>query len=309
MKWTKITGLIAATFTPLNADGTLNLALIEPYVQHLLSHGVKHVYVNGTTGEFASLTVEERKLVAEAWIKHGKSKLDRIIIQCGGGNLSETKELVKHAASIGADCIAVVGPTYFKPVNTSFLIPYLSEAAKVAPDTPFMYYHFPGQTGINVRITEFLKEAHDKIPNLIGVKFTSTDFQDAMTASLLFKEKYDIIVGTDGMILGALAMGMKSFIGITFTIVGKTCNRLIKAFESGNLALAREEQNRVNEFLMATHKIGCTNALISSLKATVPLYFPTLKLGPTRSPIVPITNGQADEIKKKLEALHFKEWI
>jgi len=309
MKWTKVNGFIAATFTPMNANGTLNLPVIEPYVQHLLSVGVKDVYVNGTTGEGLALTVEEHKAVAEAWVKYGKSKLDRIIIQCGTGNLVETKELVKHASGLGVDCVAVIPPTYCKPRNLTELVDYLAEAAKEAPNTPFMYYHIPSETGVNVRITDFLKEAKDKIPTLIGVKFTSSDLHDATTASLLYKGQYDIITGADGIILAALSLGIRGFIGITFTMVGKTLNRMIKAFDEGNMKLAREEQIRVQEFMNQTHKAGDTNDLIASMKALVPIYYPQLKFGPTRKPVTPITNSRLDEIKAKLESIHFKESI
>jgi len=309
MKWTKINGLIAATFTPMHENGSLNLAIIEQYVQHLLSLGVKHVFVNGTTGEAHLLTVDERKAIAEAWVKHGKSKLDRIIVHCGTGNLVETKELIKHAASIGVDCVAVVGPTYFKPGNLVDLVDYCAEAAKEAPNTPFLYYHIPSETGINVRITDYFKQAHDKIPNLIGAKFTSSDLHDALTASLLFDSKYDIMTGADGLMLAAMSMGMNAFIGITFNIVGKTCNRLIKAFTDGNLKTAREEQIRVIEFMNRTHKVGDVKDLIASLKVIVPQYFPAIKLGPTRKPITPITSGRLDEIKAKLDEIKFKDTI
>jgi len=305
MKWTKISGLIAATFTPMHENGSLNLALIEPYVQHLLSLGVKHVFVNGTTGEALSLSVEERKAVTEAWVKHGRNKLDRIIVHCGTGNLVETKELIKHAASVGVDCVAVVGPTYHKPSNLSDLVDYCAEAAKEAPNTPFMYYHIPDITGINVKITDYAKLAHNKIPTFIGAKFTSTDLQDAVTASLLYDEKYDIMIGSDGMILGALSMGLKAFIGITFNIVGKTCDRLVKAFEAGNLEVARMEQVRVNEFLNRSLEQGTINELIATLKAIVPQYYPTVKLGPPRKPIMPITKDRLHEITSKLEVVHF----
>jgi N-acetylneuraminate lyase len=293
----------------MHEDGSLNLALVEPYVKHLLNSGVKHVFVNGTTGEAHSLTVEERKAVAEAWVKHGRSKLDRIIVHCGTGSLTETKELIKHAASIGVDAIAVVGPTYFKPANMSDLVDYCAEAAMEAPDTPFMYYHIPALTGINIRITDFIKQAHEKIPNLIGAKFTSSDLQDASTASVLFNSKYDIIIGCDGMALGALSMGLPAFIGITFNLLGKPFNRLIKAFDSGDLKKAREEQIYINEFLDMSGCVGNINTLLSTLKALTSEYFPSLKLGPTRKPITPVSPDQLHKIKANLDKINFKKAI
>jgi len=305
MKWTKLTGLIAATYTPFHANGSLNLTVVQPYAQHLADIGIKHIYVNGTTGEFASLTVQERKEVAEAWIKHGRSKLDRIIVQCGSGNLTETKDLVLHASSIGADCVAVVSPTYYKPSNQTDLITYMTEAAKVAPNTPFMFYHNPGQTGVNVNVTEFLKEAHGKIPNLIAVKFGTNSLPDAMMASELFDRYYDIHTGSSE-VLGALAMGIKAFIGVPFSVNGKMYDRLIKAFEEENWTAARQYESQVNQFLAATsRKRGDTNDWIASMKAIAPIYYPVLQFGPPRIPIMPITAVRVEEIKAKLDKLDF----
>lgn len=64
----KLEGLIAAPFTPMTADGALNLAAVEPYADLLAASGVKGVFICGTTGESASLTTDERRAVAEAWV-------------------------------------------------------------------------------------------------------------------------------------------------------------------------------------------------------------------------------------------------
>uniref|UniRef100_A0A914UJQ3 N-acetylneuraminate lyase n=1 Tax=Plectus sambesii TaxID=2011161 RepID=A0A914UJQ3_9BILA len=113
MKWSKTNGLIAATLTPFHQDGSVNLDIIGRYVDHLLSIGITQVFVNGTAGEHASLTVEEREAIAERWIKEGKGKLTRIIIQVGTLNLPDSQRLAAHAEAIGADGISVITPCYY----------------------------------------------------------------------------------------------------------------------------------------------------------------------------------------------------
>lgn len=70
----KIEGLIAATLTPFDDNGELNLSVIEKYAQHLQNENTKGLFVSGTTGESTLLTVEERKKLAEKWIEVGKDR-------------------------------------------------------------------------------------------------------------------------------------------------------------------------------------------------------------------------------------------
>jgi len=309
MKWTKTQGLIAATFTPLNQDGSVNLKVIEKYVDHLVKNGVKQVYVNGTAAECMSMSIEERKSVAEQWIKHGRGKLDRIIVHCGAGNLVDTKELAAHSAKLGVDCIAAVGPTYFKPKNIDGLIDYCAAVAAAAPDVPFMYYHFPERTGINFKIHEFLHQAQKRIPNLIGVKFTSMDLYDATQCMLVDDKRFDVIIGADTIFLGAMAMGIKSSIGIAYSILGKPFNRLIANFEKGDLDAARADQYKVQEFFRRTHNTGDINEMITTFKTVMKVCDPSLDFGPTRLPVVPLTKDQEKRLVDELTAMDFHKWI
>ena len=63
----KTEGLIAATFTPFAADGSVNVGVVPSYAEHLRAQGVAGVFVNGTTGEGLSLSLAERETLAEAW--------------------------------------------------------------------------------------------------------------------------------------------------------------------------------------------------------------------------------------------------
>lgn len=305
--WSKCRGLIVATFTPMKQDGSINLPMIRHYIDFLNSQGVTQAYVNGTAAEFASLSVDERKALAETWVREGKGKMTRLIIQCGAGNLVDSKELAAHAQTIGADCVAVVLPTYFKPQNTDDAVNYCAEIAKSCPDTPFMYYHFPAITGVNnVRATDFLKQAGNVIPNLIGCKFTSTDMWDAGEALRLERGKYDVVIGAETSLISALAMGVDSAIGIAFSFLGRPCGRIFQAFHDKNLVAAREDQYRVQDFWSSTMTPGDFHSMTRNFKAIMGIL--GLDFGPTRNPIRTATAEEIDELRKALDRLNYDKW-
>ncbi|XP_014638855.1 PREDICTED: N-acetylneuraminate lyase isoform X5 [Ceratotherium simum simum] len=175
----KLQGLVAATITPMTEHGEINFSVIGQYVDYLVEEqGVKNVFVNGTTGEGLSLSVSERRRVAEEWVTKGRNKLDQVVIHVGALSLKESQELAQHAAEIGADGIAVIAPFFLKPWNKDVLINFLKEVAAAAPALPFYYYHIPAVTGIKIRAEEVLDGIQEKIPTFQGLKFSDTDLLD-----------------------------------------------------------------------------------------------------------------------------------
>uniref|UniRef100_A0A8D2CVV0 N-acetylneuraminate lyase n=1 Tax=Sciurus vulgaris TaxID=55149 RepID=A0A8D2CVV0_SCIVU len=175
----KLQGLVAATITPMTENGEINFSVIGQYVDYLVKEqGVKNIFVNGTTGEGLSLSVSERRQVAEEWVTQGRNKLDQVVIHVGALSLKESQELAQHAAEIGADGIAVIAPFFLKPWNKDVLINFLKEVAAAAPALPFYYYHIPALTGVKIRAEELLDGIQDKIPTFQGLKFSDTDLLD-----------------------------------------------------------------------------------------------------------------------------------
>uniref|UniRef100_UPI00358E5434 N-acetylneuraminate lyase-like isoform X2 n=1 Tax=Myxine glutinosa TaxID=7769 RepID=UPI00358E5434 len=109
-------GIVAATFTPMKANGDVNLSLIGKYVTYLVeNHGVTSIFVNGTTGEGESLSVAERKKLLEAWLSAGRDRLKHVIVNIGCSSITDCKELAKHAEQVGASAVAITTPSYFRP--------------------------------------------------------------------------------------------------------------------------------------------------------------------------------------------------
>ena len=110
----KITGLIAAGFSPMNEDGSLNLEVVPQLADHLIERSIEGLYLCGTTGEGPLLSVNERKRISEAYI-NAADKRAAVIVHVGHDSLVEARGLACHAADVGADAIAAVGPCYYKP--------------------------------------------------------------------------------------------------------------------------------------------------------------------------------------------------
>ncbi|XP_071420942.1 ATP-dependent RNA helicase A isoform X3 [Pithys albifrons albifrons] len=211
----KLQGLVAATMTPMTPDGQINLPVIPQYVDYLVNEqNVKNVFVNGTTGEGLSLSIQERKQLAEEWMCQGKDKLDHVIIHVGALSLLESQELARHAAAIGAGGIAVIAPFFFKPTNKDELVTFLQKVASEAPDVPFYYYHIPPLTGVKIRVEELLDGIRERIPTFQGVKFSDTDLLDlAQCIHNNETEQLEFLYGVDEQLLGALAVGANGAVG------------------------------------------------------------------------------------------------
>ena len=123
-------GLIAAPFTPMHNDGSLNLAVIPEYYEMLKANGVKGAFICGSTGEGVSLSLNEKKAVAEAWAAVAKEDADFIVMPLLGGTcLTDCKELAVQAKQIGLDAISFTAPFYFKPASVEVLANCCKEIA------------------------------------------------------------------------------------------------------------------------------------------------------------------------------------
>ena len=109
----QLQGLIAAPFTPMHKDGSLNLSAIPAYYQMLKANGVTGAFICGSTGEGVSMSVKEKKAVAEAWAACAKNDNDFIVMPLLGGTcLADCKELAVHAREIGLGAVSFTAPFY-----------------------------------------------------------------------------------------------------------------------------------------------------------------------------------------------------
>src|SRR5690625_2125613 len=140
----KLEGLIAAPFTPMNEDGSLNTAAVSDYYQLLKRNGVVGAFIIGSTGEGVSQTIEEKKQMITAWAKATKGDADfKVIALVAGTSIEEGKELAQFSKQAGIYGVSLTAPFYFKPADVKQLVACCIEIAESVPDMPFYYYHIP----------------------------------------------------------------------------------------------------------------------------------------------------------------------
>ena len=238
-------GLIAAPFTPMNQDGSINVNLIPAYYEMLKANNINGAFICGSTGEGVSMTAKEKMAVAEAWAACSKNDADFTVMPLlGGTSIADCKELALHAKAIGLDAVSFTAPFYFKPADVTMLAKACIEIASVVPDMPFYYYHIPVLTGVNFLMIDLLKAVDGKIPNFAGVKYTHEDFMDFLSCILYADGKYDMLWGRDENMLPALAVGAKGAVGSTFNYAAPLYYNLIDAFNNGELQKAQQLQEQ-----------------------------------------------------------------
>lgn len=296
----KIQGLIAAAFTPFHENGTLNIKMIPDLAEKLVRDGLTGVFVCGSNGEGPNLTIEERMQVAEEYVKAVNGRL-LIIIHVGHSCIAESKKLAKHAAKIGADAFSSVAAFYFKPISVENLGDCIAEIADAAPDLPFYYYHMPVLTGIGIDMIEFLKYAGRKIPNLSGIKYTSSTIQEYQSCLEFEDEKYDVLYGYDELLLPALSVGAKGAIGSTFTFAAPLYLNTIKLFRESNIDLARKQHSLCVEMI----RLFARYPSIPAQKAIMKML--DWDLGPCRLPLATLSKVQFDKLQNELNEISFFE--
>lgn len=293
-------GLIAAPFTPMQEDGSLNLSIVPEYYAFLKSNGVTGAFIAGSTGEGVSMTLEEKKEVVRAWADatHGDTDF-KVMVLLGGTSLADCIELAQFAKEVGLYAVSFTAPFYFKPANVQMLAACCKAIADAVPDMPFYYYHIPVLTGVGFSMIDLLKEVSHTIPNFAGIKYTHEDFMDFLSCNRFNNGQYDMLWGRDENMLPALAVGAKGAVGSTFNYAAPLYYSLIDAFNSGDLATAQSLQQQSIDMIRLLGKYGG----IATGKAYMKIV--GIDCGAFRLPVANMTATRRQEFEKEVEALGF----
>lgn len=298
----KIKGLIDAPFTPMDANGEVNLQPIAAYAAMLERNGLKGVFINGSSGEGYMLTTEERMRLAETWVSVAPKDF-KVIVHVGSCCLKDSCMLARHAASIGAWGIGSMAPPFPKVGRIEELVKYCEAIAGSAPNLPFYYYHIPAFNGAYLPMLELLKAVDGRIPNFAGIKYTYESLYEYNQCRLYAGGKFDMLHGQDETILPSLAQGgAQGGIGGTTNYNGRELVGIIDAWNKGDLETARERQN----FAQAVINVIChyRGNIVAGKRIMKLIGF---DLGPNRVPFQNMTDQEETAMKQELEAIGFFE--
>lgn len=287
----RLTGLVAAPHTPMHADASLSPTVISAQCQLLLESGVRGAFICGTTGESLSLTVAERMAIAEAWRESARGKMP-IVVHVGSNSLLDACTLAAHAAKCGVDAIAVMAPNFFKP-NLDDLVAYCAAIAEAAPNVPLYYYDIPTMTNVPIATAQFLEQGAKSIPTLHGIKFTNNDLMTLQECLAL--ESFDIVFGYDELLLAGLTLGVRGAVGSTYNFAAPLYQRILTAFERGDLATARKAQLQSVRMIRILQEFGFSRASKAMMRLV------GVDCGPVRLPLRAMTEAEVRELARRLE--------
>lgn len=294
--------LIAATYSPMNQDGSLNTNVISDYCDFLRNNKVAGVFMNGSTGDFASLQMDERKEIVNAWSNCKQADLF-LINHVGDTSLENAKELASHSAD-KMDAIAAIAPFYFRLNSVDKLVTYCSEIAACAPNLPFYYYHIPILSGANLDMLEFLKKASKQIPNLAGIKFTSNDLIGFRQAGDFKNGAFDVLFGFDEIFLAGLGFGAKGWVGSTYNHLAPLYYEIKRLFEEGENEAAAILQEKAIRFVQILDGVGGFNGAGKGF-----MKYLGVDCGPSRFPHTTVTHNTYQTLIPELESLGLKQWF
>ncbi len=297
-----IKDIIAATYAPLKKDNTLNLDITGDYGEFLKRNEVAGAFVNGTTGDFTSLTVLERKFIVDAW-SNNKPDDFYLINHVGHTSLEIAIDLTKHSAE-KVDAIATLAPFYFRLNEMGKLVEYCKKIASSAPQLPFYYYHIPDLSGAHFKMIDFLKIASKEIPNFAGLKFTKNDLIDFKYCLDFEDNAYDVLFGFDEIFISSLALGAKGWVGSTYNHLAPLYTEIRTAFERNDHEVAATLQAKSMLFVDILDGRGGFNGVAKGFMKTL-----GVDCGPSRFPHTTLTDKDYEGIVKELEYMGISSYL
>ncbi|CAE7390719.1 npl-a [Symbiodinium microadriaticum] len=293
--------MVSAVFTPMTAEKSLDLSRVPLYAEMLASKNVTSVLPAGTTGESLSLSVAERKQLAEAW---AATKI-KVYMHIGAESLVDTLELAVHAAATpGVVGLVCQTPVFFKP-SVETLHVYLVAVGRAAPHMPLWYYHFPDKSGVlNGQAHRLLEMIHERqeIPNFAGVKFTDVNLMDFQLCKMVGGGIYNMLFGRDEQYLAAAVLGADAPISSTLQY-SPWLREVFRLAEAGNLYAAQGPQQAVAQLCSRFSDFdGSTNVQKGVMQMVLPQ-------GPSRLPFRDLSGAESASLEQTLRAEHLLDPI
>lgn len=289
-----MSGISAPQLTPCQSSGQVDAARYAELSAWIVKNGVSGIFVCGTTGEFANMTVEERKELLLA-ARCGAGNDAKLMYNVTALNLEDMTALIEHAKAHGADCLSVT-PPYYHNYDAKTLIGYFKTVAAIAEGLPVYLYNIPGMA--KNPITPAILAAASECENIVGVKDSCMDHQNLLEYMARVKKPgFAFITGNDAQVLTAMQAGAHGGVIAMAGVFPALCQKIVDRFNAGDIAGAKAAQDTV----MALRATARSVMPVMAHKAMLELQ--GFNMGPARFPFRELTAQEKDTVRASLEAL------
>lgn len=241
-------GIIPPVVTLFDEAGNLDLELNRRYLDQLISQNIHGILLMGSSGEFSSLSIEERKLYVREMIKHIHGRV-KVMVGVGHTALKEVLELTSYAEELGADGVLVVSPYYWKLSDDQLYRFYSTVASNT--ELQVFIYNIPQLTGQNLPVELIVKLAKDH-PNISGIKETVGDFghvRQVLTEVKKVRPDFLVFSAFDEHMLPALMIGAAGSINGSAVFAPEISVDLYKSYQRGDLEEAQRNHQLISKLM------------------------------------------------------------
>lgn len=260
-------------------------------VDRTIGQGIHGLVVGAGTGEVASLSVSQRRELAELVVKHVDGRVP-VVVGSGAVSTELAVELSVHAESIGASGVMVV-PPYYDPITLEETFEYY-RAVDAALDIPIVAYNHPAATGLPLP-ADFLARLGRELRNVEYVKDSSGDATQVARLAVHYADDIKLLCGDEMLMMLALELGAVGCIAGCANFAAGSLVRVYEDHARGEYGAALEEWQRVVPAFLAIFDAGPWHAAV---KAACEIT--GLPVGDPRAPSLPLDKGARERLAEVL---------
>ncbi|MDE6953299.1 MAG: 4-hydroxy-tetrahydrodipicolinate synthase [Erysipelotrichales bacterium] len=290
-------GSAVALVLPMHDDGNIDYEGFRRQVQRMIDGGVQALLVNGTTGETATITIEEEFELTKIVMEMAKETGIKVIAGAGSNDTQTALKKAKFAKEVGADAILVVTPYYNKTSQRGLIEHYTYIADQV--DIPMILYNVPGRTGMNITVDTVVELAKHK--NIVAMKDATDNIAYAMDVLAQTRDlDFDLYSGCDDNILPFIAAGGKGVISVLSNVYPRETEMFTQFVLKGDMKKAQEmayDLNDVSKYLFVDVNPIMPKAALKKLGVCGEM---------VRRPLIPTTDSNKKLLFDAMEKFEMK---
>lgn len=238
-------GSMVALVTPMRADGSVDSDSLRKLVEFHIDNGTDGIVAVGTTGESATLSVEEHCDVIRQIVEQVNGRIP-VIAGTGANSTAEAIELSEYARDLGVAAVLLVVPYYNRPTQQGLFLHF--KAIAEAVDIPQILYNVPSRTACDLSPETVGRLA--KIKNIIGIKEATGDVRRVQLIKDLVDADFELYTGEDGNTVDFILAGGRGVISVTANVAPKLMHEMCVAAMAGDADKARQ----INDKLAPLHR-------------------------------------------------------
>lgn len=282
-------GCGTALVTPFRADGAVDEAALRALVDWQVAEGVHFLVPCGSTGEAATLTVEEHARVVAIVAEQVAGRVP-VVAGAGSNDTQKAIALSRAMRAAGATHLLHASPMYNKPQQRGIVAHFRAIAQAV--DLPIVVYNVPGRTASNIEARTTLELA--TIPGIVAIKEASGNVGQIGEILRERPASFTVLSGDDALTLPVMALGGEGVISVVSNVLPRRMTALVDACAAGDYGSARALHRALLPFMHAAF-VEANPAPVKAALAMLGRLENVLRL-----PLVPLAESLAPTVRSAL---------